>query len=188
MENHHVSRHYLNRNRRSNRYRRWVKLTVVSDNASHLITGSTVGKGPSNDCVYLPEAISQAASHLPIKVLLADAGYDSENNHRFCREELGIPSTVIPVNKRNRKNGGVVGRYRQQMAKKFPKAKYHQRWQVESVMSRMKRRLGSALRSRSNEARTSECRLLVLTYDLMFLYALFKYNQIQKVSTEHIQF
>jgi hypothetical protein len=32
--------------------------------------------------------------------ILEDAAYDSEATHRLCREELGVHSTVIPINKR----------------------------------------------------------------------------------------
>ena len=126
------------------------------------------------DAPYLPEAVEQAIENLPIKRLLADAGYDSEPNHKLCREELGIRSTIIPVNNRRRKIGEPTGRYRKQLRNNFPKRKYRQRWQVESVFSRMKRRLGYALRARDEQARKAECLFRVLTYNLMILYLLFK--------------
>ena len=67
-----------------------------------------------------------------------------------------------------------MARYRNQVKKRFPKRKYRQRWQVESVFSRMKRRLGYALRARDEQARKAECLFRVLTYNLMILYLLFK--------------
>ena len=175
LESHFVSRHFLmQQSKRTKRYRKWTKLTVVCHNASHLIAGSVVSIGPSTDAPYLPEAVEQAIENLPIKRLLADAGYDSEPNHKLCREELGIRSTVIPVNNRRRKSGEPTGHYRRQMKNNFPKRKYRQRWQVESVFSRMKRRLGYALRARDEQARKAECLFCVLTYNLMILYLLFK--------------
>lgn len=175
LESHFVSRHFLMRqSKRTKRYRKWTKLTVVCHNASHLIAGSVVSVGPSTDAPYLPEAVEQAIENLPIKRLLADAGYDSEPNHKLCREELGIRSTVIPVNNRRRKSGEPTGRYRRQMKNNFPKRKYRQRWQVESVFSRMKRRLGYALRARDEQARKAECLFRILAYNLMILYLLFK--------------
>ena len=67
-----------------------------------------------------------------------------------------------------------TGRYRREMKKSFPKRNYRQRWQVESVVSRMKRHLGNALRARDEQARAAECLFRVLTYNLMILYLLFK--------------
>lgn len=52
-----------------------------------------------NDSPLLIPAVRQAERILHFDRLLADAGYDSEKNHRFCREMMGIPSTVIPARK-----------------------------------------------------------------------------------------
>jgi hypothetical protein len=177
LESRFVSRHFLMRQgKHTQRYRRWTKLTVVCHNVSHLIAAGFVSTGPSNDCPYLMPAVSQAVTNLPIDRLLADAGYDAEANHRFCRQHLGIRSTVIAINNRRGKKGELTGHYRNQMKNNFPKRKFGQRWQVESVMSRMKRRLGYALRSRRNESRGTECVMRILTYNLMLLYLLFTKN------------
>jgi hypothetical protein len=177
LESHFVSRHFLLRQgKHTQQYRRWTKLTLVCHNASHLIAAGIISTGPSNDCPYLMPAVSQAITNLPIDRLLGDAGYDAEANHKFCRQYLGIRSTVIAINNRRGKRGELTGYYRNQMKNNFPKRKFGQRWQVESVMSRMKRRLGYALRSRTNESRSTECVMRVLTYNLMLLYLLFTKN------------
>ena len=110
--------------------------------------------------------------------VLADAAFDSEAHHRYAREELGIRSSVIPINTRGH-TGAPGGRYRGQMARRFvPKPEgsrsrrvYGQRWAVESAFSRHKRRLGSALGGKSDSSRQSECYLRVLTHDIMLLAA-----------------
>ena len=168
MENHYVSRHFLQRKgRRTDKYRRWTKLTVVCDNPSHLIASAVISTGPSTDCHYLKPAVTQAIRNIPIDTLLADSGYDAEYNHQLCRDEFGIRSTVIPVNDRNLKYGRTSGQNRRRMKQHFPAASYRKRWHVESVFSRFKRRLGNALTARTNESRTVECLLRVLTYNLM---------------------
>jgi transposase len=101
--------------------------------------------------------------------VLADAAYDSEENHRLCRQDLGVRATVSPINPRNQGRKWPKTHYRRQMKKRFPKRKYGQRWQVESAFSRHKRRLGSALGARSTGARERECYLRVLTHNLMLL-------------------
>ena len=168
MENHYVSRHFLQRKgRRTDKYRKWTKLTVVCDNPSHLIASAVISTGPSTDCHYLKPAVTQAARNISIDTLLADSGYDAEYNHRFCREEFGIRSTVIQINDRGLKYGRISGKYRRLMQSRFPATSYRKRWHIESVFSRFKRRLGNALTARTNESRTVECLLRVLTYNLM---------------------
>jgi transposase len=110
--------------------------------------------------------------------VLADAAFDSEAHHECARDELGIRSSVIPINPRNA-TGPPGGRYRSQMPRRFaprPAASryervFGQRWQAESAFSRHKRRLGSALFGKSDDSRERECRLRVLTHNLMLLAA-----------------
>jgi hypothetical protein len=101
-----------------------------------------------------------------LKVLAADAGYDSEDAHRFAREghhirtiilnRVGRPTTKLPT-----------GKYRKLMATRFNKVLYGQRWQVETVNSVIKRRLGSFLRARSYWAQMREIMLRLFTYNVM---------------------
>ena len=61
------------------------------------------------------------------------------------------------------------GEQRRKTKEKFDKKIYNNRWQVESVFSRNKRLLGSALRNRSEASRERECLLRALTHNLMIL-------------------
>ena len=182
------SAHYARRRRDGNRryrYSRYPKLTLVCHTQSHLIAAALATIGPSYDVTLFESAMLQASWNLSIDRLLADGGYDSEANHRMAREHLGIRSTVINLNRRGRRptiQRGRTGRrrgrprlpktlYRRQMSRHFHRRKYGQRWQVESVISRYKRRLGSALRSRTDAGRDREIYLRVLTHDLTILAA-----------------
>jgi transposase len=170
LETRHVSAHYVNR-RGDLRFEQktWPKLTAVCHAATHLIAGAVPGRGPSSDSSQCSPAIRQAAANLDIDQLLADMGYDAEYIHRLCREELGIRSTVIPLNPRNTGRKWPKTEYRRQMRRRFLNRKYGQRWQVESAFSRHKRRLGSALTARSEKSQNSEMLLRVLTHNLMIL-------------------
>ena len=158
----------MRQGKRTHRYRRWTKLTIVCHNFSHLIAGIVVSTGPGNDAPYFEPAVRQAVEHLPVHRVMGDAAYDSEEHHRLCRQDLGIHSTAIPINNRGRTCLPRT-RYRREMAHRFPLRRYRQRWQVESVFSRLKRRLGSALRSRHDESRAVECLFRALAYNLMIL-------------------
>jgi transposase len=110
----------------------------------------------------------EAASLIAFDRLLGDAGYDAEHNHRLCREELKIRSTVIRLNRRCGRKWP-RSRYRRQMKARFFRRVYGERWQVESSFSRHKRKLGSSLRSRRWCNQKKECLLRVLTHNLMIL-------------------
>ena len=179
LESRHTSRYFFHRAGRKHGRRLWTKLTAVCDTQSHFLAGATVSLGPANDSPQLVPAVAQASLAVAWDRVLADAAFDSEENHRLCREELGVRSTVIPLNRRNRGRKRPKTRYRRQMVRRFRKRPrksryrrvYGQRWQAESAFSRHKRRLGSALRGKSEASRERECYLRVLTHNLMLLAA-----------------
>jgi hypothetical protein len=151
------------------RRRRWPKVTVVGEAQTHLIGGTTISWGPSQDSPQLPAPVRQAAKLTRWARLLGDTAYDAEHNHRLCREELGIRSTVIPLNPRRGSRRWPQTRYRRQMKRRFFKRVYRQRWQVESLFSRHKRVLGATLRARTWSAQKQECLVRILTHNLMIL-------------------
>jgi hypothetical protein len=165
------SAHYARRRRDGNRRYRHTKHpkpTVVCHTGSHLIAAAVAGLGPSYDAPLFAPAMLAASWNLDVDRVLADGGYDAEPNHRVAREGLGIRSTVINLNRRgSRKWPGQP--YRRQMARRFHRRKYGQRWQAESVFSRLKRRPGSALRGRSDASRERETNLKGLTHNFMIL-------------------
>lgn len=174
------SAHYARRLRDGNRRyrkRKFPKLTIVCHTRTHLIASALATVGPSYDFKLFEPAVLRAAWNLEIDRLLGDSGYDSEANHRTARQALGIRSTVIKLNRRGRfRRGKTRGRrrlprgdYRRQMARRFHRRKYRQRAQAESVISRIKRRLGAALRGRSDQSRERESHLKILTHNLMIL-------------------
>ena len=169
LESRHTSRYFFKRAGRKHNSRLWTKLTVACDTGSHFLAAAAVSLGPANDSPQFRPAVAQAALGVSWDRVLADAAFDSEENHRLAREDLGVRSTVIPLNRRNRGRKWPKTKYRRQMKRRFAKRKYGQRWQVESAFSRHKRLLGSALRGRSDAARERECYLRVLTHNLMIL-------------------
>jgi hypothetical protein len=179
LESRHTSRYFFKRAGRKHNSRLWTKLTVACETSSHFLTGAAVSLGPANDSPQFRPVMARAALRVRYGRVLADAAFDSEGNHRYAREGLGVRSTVIPLNRRNRGRKWPRARYRRQMVRRFrkkPKGSryrrvYGQRWQAESAFSRHKRLLGSALRGRSDASRERECYLRVLTHDLMLLAA-----------------
>ena len=173
LEARHVSLYYRVRRgepkRPRFRRRAWPKLTAVWHVRSHLILGAVTGTGPAQDSPDFTPAMRQVASLLTLDTVLADAAYDAEHNHRLCREELGIRASIVPLNPRNRGRRWPTTPYRRALRRRFPRTTYHQRWHAESGFSQHKRRLGSALTTRSTPAQRRELVLRVLTHNLMIL-------------------
>jgi hypothetical protein len=169
LETHHVSSHFIRCTKRDSYRRRcWTKWAVVRDTRTHLIAACVVHQGPRYDFRDLPRLMADAHKHVRFAQILADSGYDSEDNPCFCRQTLEMGSTVIACNRRGRA-ALPTGKYRRQMVQHFARKTYGNLWQVESVFSRNKRLLGSALRARSNRTRRHECYIRVLTHNLMIL-------------------
>jgi hypothetical protein len=148
---------------------RFPKLTLVCHIRTHLFAAAVTSDGPSQDSPQFPQAMLQAAFCARWHRLLADAAYDGEHNHRLCREALGIRSTIIALNRRNTGRRWPKSPYRREMKSRSVKEMMGRRWHIESAISQHKRRLGSALRARTKPSQERECRLRVLTHNLMLL-------------------
>ncbi len=169
VEARHVSRYYVERKGYHRfRRRRWPKLTLVGEVQTHLIGAGVISWGPSQDSPQFRPTVQQAAKQIQWDRIIGDTAYDAEHNHRVCREDLGIRSTIIPLNPRRSRKGPKT-RYRRQMKIRFFNRVYRQRWQIESLISRHKRLLGAALRARKWRAQKQECLVRILTHNLMIL-------------------
>ncbi|HWH68783.1 MAG TPA: IS5 family transposase [Candidatus Sulfotelmatobacter sp.] len=170
LESRHCSRYFVWRRGKRHRWEHWPKLTLATHTQSHLVAGALLTIGPSQDSPQFGPVTRQAARHLgSIDRLLADSGYDAEHNHTLARQRLGIRSTVIALNRRGHGRRWPKTRYRRQMRRRFHCRRYGQRWQSESVNSRIKRRLGSSLSGRTHASRKREALFKVFTHDLMIL-------------------
>lgn len=149
------------------------------DTHSHAILAALATRGPSNDAPQFRPAARAAAGRAPIDTLLADAGYDAEHLHALARQRLGVRATLIPLNPRSHGRKWPKTRYRRQMVRRFRrkpkggryKRVYGQRWQAESGFSRLKRRLGAALRARTWAGQKAEAVLRAIVHNLMLLAA-----------------
>ena len=76
---------------------------------------------------------------------------------------------MLALNRRNTGRRWPPTPERRALRRQFPRALYRTRWHAESVFSRHKRRLGSALTARRPRAQRRETLLRVLTHNLMIL-------------------
>ena len=197
FESRHVSRHFEKRQRRSQRdeaekrkrrgkkaakfaanrrrsrvVRRLPKLSLAVASSCHLILAARATTGGGADQPFFAPLLRDARRRAKVGIAVADAGYDSEDNHRAARVEMGIRS-IIPPNAGRPSNKPPTARHRRNMYHRFKrkadKGHYGQRSQSETVNSMIKRNLGSALRARTARRRSKELLLRVVTHNIMLL-------------------
>jgi Transposase DDE domain len=172
LQTSHASEYFQFRRGRDGRpitIRNWPKMGLVIEPRSHLLLGMTAGRGLSYDYKLLRPLLEQALRHVQIDLVLADAGFDSEANHVIAREELGVRRTLINLNRRG--NGPRIhGKYRGEMSRRFNRRTYGQRWQVESAVSQIKRRLGAVLNARTRQNQDREMLLKGLTQTIAIVH------------------
>ena len=158
-------------NRRTDRgeglpWRHRCKWTVVVDVLRRCVLAQAARQGPYNDCATLRPLVSAAHAVTPVGLVLADAEFDGERNHRHVREVLGADS-VIPA-KRGKGDWKIKG-VRAQIRRRFPRRRYSERAQVESVFSAVKRKLSSKAPGRSAETQRTQAMLLGVAYNIYLL-------------------
>lgn len=157
---------------RSRRLRAMPKLAVAVDAGCHLILAAKVRIGNGSDAPDFDDLLFDAWRRATVKVAVADAGYDSEANHRVARQDLGVRSIIaLGIGRPTRKPPS--GRWRRHMAQRFKRKAdrrhYGQRAQSEAAHSMIKRNQGSALRSRTPERQKKEMMLRVLVHNISLL-------------------
>lgn len=175
FESRHISSYFVRRKAKGGgsmqetTYSRFPKVGIVIDRDSYLVLAGIPSWGPSPDILHWKIAIQETIKRKKLHALLADAGYDSEEAHRFAREDHGIRS-IIP-NRIGRPTTKLpTGKYRRSMATEFDKELYGQRWNIETVNSIIKRRLGSFLRARTYWSQMREIMLRLFVYNVMVVW------------------
>jgi Transposase DDE domain len=170
----HASRHYIRRRNGFTKqwqrvsYSRYAKLEVAFDCDSHLMVGVLTGRGPRPDTDRFVPLLDAALENVGVDAALADAGYDSEPNHRYARECCGVRS-FIPASAGRPTAKLPTGRYRRRMKQRLNKdyGSYGQRSQAECGFSMFKRRLGATVNGRTYQSQCRDLRLMAITYNIM---------------------
>jgi IS5 family transposase len=161
-----ISTFFINRKRDRGEglpWRYWLKWVVVVETKHQLLLAQIAKRGPYNDCALLRPLVDTAHQVMPASLVLADAEFDSERNHRHIREVHHLQS-IIPA-KRGKKTWILKG-IRAQMRSNFPAKKYSQRNLIETVFSVVKRKLSTQAPGRSLATQAIQALILGLAYNL----------------------
>jgi hypothetical protein len=150
-------------------YHRYPKLAIVCRKLIQFIIGFQTHRGPKPDVDEFKDLMKQTKRRVGLRVVVADAGYDSESNHEFARQVIGV-RTIIPAKHGRPTDKPARGKYRRLMQTRFDKQTYRQRAQVETTVSMLKRRQSNHIRGKTYWSQSRDLRLMVLAHNIMILW------------------
>ena len=144
----------------------------MADCRTHLVLAAAPGRGPGPDHLHIKQVMCDAHLRAEIDTALADAGYDAEWVHEYLRLEHGVPIIIPPLIGRPTEKPPST-HHRRCMRRYFKRPaerrRYGQRWQIETVISMIKRRLSETLNARSFHRQNRALMLKVITHNLMIV-------------------
>ncbi len=117
-----------------------------------------------HDSVDFIPLLQHAVRLAPISTVVADRGYDSENNH-IMTENLGIRRTIIRPRYESLQVWRTKGFHRKNMKRYFDWESYHQRSKAETIFSVIKRMLGEHIMSRHIITQNRETMYRIMAYN-----------------------
>lgn len=155
-----ASAHFIARSGRKRRG--YLQMTLGATVGSQLVASVHARRGPHGDAKCLIPAVRQAMSNgVSLHEVFADAGYDSNRNHRWCRDHR-IRAWIPPI---VRSPSGAIGGADRARCDHRPK-RFGRRWHVESVFSAIKRRTGAHVAARKTDMQELEAILKAVAYSV----------------------
>jgi hypothetical protein len=158
----HSSQYYTER---AKLRRKWIKLSIGADLLLQIICTIKIRRAPTrHDNIDFRPITTKTSSTLPLSVVTADKGYDSEDNHQLVRDGLHAFS-IIPARYEHVPIWRTYGKYRKQMKRGYSRLLYNQRNKDETIVSVIKRLFGDYLMSRLTRMQNRELSFRCITYN-----------------------
>lgn len=151
--------HYIKRIDSKNPVKGYAKMSMLYDVETHKVINLNTRVKPAHD---IRDAKLLVGSYCRMQCLLADKAYDAEVLHQYCYERN--VQTIIPK-KRNIHRG----RFRKKQMKNFSEEKYHQRSNIESGFSAIKRKYGGSVAGRGLGSIRTEISCKAIAHNLELL-------------------
>lgn len=150
----------------------WIKIHIVCGTKSNIITAITVTDGKSNDSPHFPELMRKTAEHFRVKEITADKAYSSRDNLETAFQLGAIPYIPFKVNATDKARGSMAWQkmfhYFQLHRDKFMQ-RYHQRSNIESTFSMLKRKFSGKLMMKNEVAQVNEALAKLLCHNICVL-------------------
>ncbi|MBU1196918.1 transposase [Candidatus Micrarchaeota archaeon] len=154
------------------RIRDWLKIHIAVGVKSGIVTAIKVTDGKASDSPQFPALVQETAEGFSVETVCADKGYSSRNNLQVAWD-LGIaPFIDFKSSTTGKKLGSIAWRkmfhYYQYNREQFM-AVYHQRSNVESAFSSLKRKFNGKLFSKTEAAQVNEALAKILCHNIVVL-------------------
>ncbi len=145
--------------------KKYIKLSIGAELREQIACALKIRRAPKHDTVDFKPIMERASSIMPLSIVVADKGYDSEYNHQLVREHLNALS-IIPARYEDVPVWRTHGRYRKEMKRQFYGHLYCQRNKNETILSVIKRMFGEHIRSRLVRMQNRELTFRVIAYNM----------------------
>ena len=145
--------------------RKYAKLSIGADVLQQIICTIKIRRAPTrHDNIDFRPIITRISEFLPLSVVTADKGYNSEDNHLLVRESL-LAFSVIPIQYEHVPIWRTRGKYRKQMKRGYSRLLYNQRNKDETIISVIKRLFGEHVTSRLVRTQNRELSFRCIAYN-----------------------
>ena len=159
----HASEYYTER---AKLRRKYIKLSIGGDMLKQVICTIKIRRAPTrHDNVDFKPLVERTSEIRPLSIVVADKGYDSEENHVLVRERYHAYS-IIPPRYQDVPIWRTHGRYRKRMKRGYSKVLYNQRNKDETIMSVIKRLFGEHITSRLVRTQNRELTFRCIAYNM----------------------
>jgi transposase len=145
----------------------WIKVHTIVGVQTGIVTAARIYGRDTNDCPIMPELVRATAKNFTVKEVAADKGYLSAENVEVVAE-VGGTAFIAPKSSTTGAVGGLFEKmfhYYQFRREEFLQH-YHQRSNMESTWSAVKRKFGDNVRSRSDTAKVNEALAKLVCFNL----------------------
>jgi transposase len=150
----------------------WVKVHLMTGTKTNIVTAVEIHEKDAADCPQFKPLLDATAANFTIKEVEADKAYTSVGNYEAV-DALG--GTLYAPFKSNMTGaaGGIFEKmyYRFMLLREDFLQHYHQRSNVESTFSAIKRKLGDSVRSKTDTAMKNEVLCKILAHNIMVCIA-----------------
>ena len=146
--------------------KKYLKLSLGAEVLYQIICDIKIRRAPKrHDTIDFQPIIENISEIVPVSVVVADKGYDSEQNHVIVRDNIHAFS-VIPARFEHIPIWKTYGKYRKQMKRGYSKTLYNQRNKNEIIMSVIKRLFGECVTSRLIRTQNRELSFRCIAYNM----------------------
>jgi hypothetical protein len=158
----HISEYYTSRAKLRKKY---AKRSIGADVFNQICKVKIRRTPAKHDNIEFKPIVTRIAKIKPLSVVVADKGYDSEDNHILVREKL-FEYSVIPSRYENVPIWKTRGSYRKEMKRGYNKILYNQRNKNETIVSVIKRLFGKHITSRLIRMQNRELKFRGIVYNI----------------------